>query len=74
MTIFALGMAALVILFGFRLITMAMQTAFSGKVMVREGLHRKWQPAPTRNEAWKVACRDGLMGILLIVLGVFLVT
>lgn len=74
MRILAIVIAGVVILFGFRLITIALQTAVSGKILVRNGVRREWQPAPTPNDAWKVAFRDGLMGVLLIVLGVFLIT
>jgi hypothetical protein len=31
-------------------------------------------PAPTMDDVWKLAFRDGLMGILLIGLGVALIT
>lgn len=74
MRIFAVGIAALVFVFGFRLITVAMQTAFRGKILVRHGVRSEWRPVPNRNEALKIAFRDGLMGILLIVLGIFLLT
>lgn len=75
MRIFALIIAALVIVFGFRLVTIALQSVFSGKVLLRQGVRRsQWQPAPDKNEVWKAAARDGLMGLLLIVLGVVLIT
>jgi hypothetical protein len=75
MRVFALFIAALVIIFGFRLVTIALQSFFSGKILVRQGVRRsEWQPAPDKNEVWKVAIRDGLMGLLLIVLGVVLIT
>lgn len=74
MRIFAIGVAALVFVFGFRLVTIALQTALKGKILVRHGVRSEWQPAPNRNEAMKIAFRDGLMGLLLIVLGVFLLT
>ncbi|MEW5957558.1 MAG: hypothetical protein AB1801_07535 [Chloroflexota bacterium] len=74
MRILAIAMAALVFVAGFRLITVAIKTALSGKVLVRQGLRSDWQRAPDRNEALKIAFRDGLMGLLLIVLGVFLLT
>lgn len=72
MRIVAIFAAALVIIFGARMVVTALQTALSGKILVRQGIRTKWQPAPTRDEAWKVAFRDGLMGLLLIVLGVVL--
>ncbi len=74
MPILSLVIAALVILFGFRLVTIALQSVVSGKILVRHGTRREWQPAPNPEEVWKGALRDGLMGILLIVLGVFLLT
>jgi uncharacterized membrane protein HdeD (DUF308 family) len=73
MNIVAILLAAVVIVFGFRLVTIALQSAFSGKVLVRRGIRSEWQATPTRNDAWKLAARDGLMGILLIVLGVLLI-
>ena len=74
MRLFAIVIAGLVFVFGFRLITVAIKTALSGKVLIRQGLHSDWQRAPNRNEALKIAFRDGLMGLLLIVLGIFLLT
>lgn len=74
MRIFALIMAGLVIVVGARLVMIALQTAFTGKTLVRRGMRGQWQPAPTLEEAWKAAFRDGLMGILLIVLGIVLIT
>ena len=75
MRVLALIIAALVILFGFRLVTIALQSAFTGKILVRQSIRRsEWQPAPSRNEVWKAAARDGFMGVLLIVLGVVLIT
>jgi hypothetical protein len=75
MRIFALVIAGLVIVFGFRLVTIALQSAFSGKILVRQSVRRsEWQPASDKNEVWKAAARDGLMGLLLIVLGVVLIT
>lgn len=72
MPIATLIIAALVMLFGFRLVTVAFRSAVSGAILVRRGTRREWQPAPTRNDAWKSAARDGMMGLLLIVLGVVL--
>jgi len=75
MRVLALFMAVVVILFGFRLVTIALQSVFNGKILVRQSLRRsEWQPAPSKNDAWKAAARDGLMGILLIVLGIVLIT
>lgn len=73
MPIATLIIAALVILFGFRLVTIALRSALSGNVLVRRGTRREWQLAPTRNDAWKSAARDGVMGLLLIVLGIVLI-
>ena len=66
--------AALVILFGLRLAGIALQTAVSGKVMTRRGLRSQWQPAPSRQAALQIAFRDGLMGRLRIILGIFVLT
>ncbi len=75
MSIFGIILAAFSILFGFRLLVTALQTAMSGKILVRQGRVRtKWQPAPTMGDAWKVAARDGLMGLMLVALGVALIT
>ena len=74
MRIFAIFIAGLVFIIGFRMVIMALRTALSGKVLVREGLRSRWKPAPDMNEAWKVAIRNAIMGILLIVLGFFLLT
>lgn len=71
MRILGLAAAALVILFGLRLTLIAMQTAVRGAVLVRSGFRTEWQPID-RGEALKRAFRDGLMGILLLVLGVFM--
>jgi hypothetical protein len=73
MTIFKVFVAALVLLFGLRMVLTAVQTAISGKVLVRQGIRSKWQPVPDRGDAWKAAIRDGLMGLLLVVLGVVLI-
>lgn len=69
MRIFGLVAAGLILLFGLRLTLVAMQTAIRGEVMVRRGIRAEWQPVE-RGEALKQALRDGLMGILLLVLGV----
>lgn len=75
MRIVALILAAFSMLFGFRLVVTALQTAISGKVLVRrKGFQTQWLPAPDRNTVLKVAFRDALMGILLIVLGIALFT
>ena len=66
--------ATLVILIGVRLTLTALQTAVSGRILIRQGFRSHWQPVLNRNKAWKAACRDGLMGVLLIVLGVVLIT
>lgn len=73
MKIFTIVLAAFVLLFGLRMVLTAVQTAISGKILVRQGIRSKWQPAAVRNDAWKSAIRDGLMGLLLIVLGVVLI-
>jgi hypothetical protein len=70
MPVLALIFSALAMLFGLRLIITALQTAFTGKVLVRQGVRFRWQPAPDRDAAWRIAFRDGLTGVLLIVLGI----
>ena len=72
MKLVAIVVAILVLLFGLRMILTALQTALSGKILVRQGFRTHWQPAPDINEAWKVAFRDGVMGLLLIALAFFL--
>jgi hypothetical protein len=74
MRIFALFIAALVVIIGLRMVGAAIYTAFTGKVLVRKGVHAKWVTAPNRDDTWGIAFRDGLMGILLVVLGVALLT
>ena len=74
MRIFGILLAAIAFIIGFRMVTIALRTALSGKVLVRQGVRSKWEPAPSINDAWKVAIRDAIMGILLIVLGFFLLT
>ena len=73
MKVAALFFATIVLLFGLRLVLTALQSLLSGKVLVRRGIRTEWQPAPAYNDVWKVALRDGLMGVLLIVLGVMLI-
>ena len=46
MRLFGLAVAALLVLFSFRLLTMAFQSALKSQVMVRDGLRWKWQPVP----------------------------
>ena len=70
MPILSVILSAIALLFGLRLILTAIQTALTGKVLVRQGVRFHWQPAPNRDQAWRTAFRDGLTGILLIVLSV----
>jgi hypothetical protein len=74
MRIVALFIAALVVIIGLRMVGAAIYTAFTGKVLVRKGVHTKWVTAPNQDVIWGIAFRDGLMGILLVVLGVALLT
>lgn len=55
---------------GLRLINIALQSVLRGKVLVRRGLRADWEESP---EVWGRAFRDGLLGLMLIALGVFLV-
>ncbi len=74
MKLAGLVIAGLVLLFGLRLIGMALQTAITGKVLIRRGWQGHWQKTPTRQDALKTAFRDGLMGALLLGLSVALLT
>jgi len=74
MKLAGLIIAGLVLLFGLRLVGMALQTAITGKILVRRGWQGQWHKAPNRNDALKTAFRDGLMGALLIALSVALIT
>ena len=73
MRVFGIFVAVILLLFGLRLVVTAIQTAFTGKILIRKGFRTEWLPAPTVNDAWKIAFRDGLMGVLLIGLAVVLV-
>jgi hypothetical protein len=72
--ILALFIAFVVVIIGLRMIGAALYTAFTGKVLVRKGVHTKWVTAPNRDDTWGIVFRDGLMGVLLIVLGMALLT
>jgi hypothetical protein len=74
MRIVALFIAALVVIVGLRMVGAAIYTAFTGKVLVRRGVRAQWVTAPNQDVIWGIAFRDGLMGILLVVLGVALLT
>lgn len=74
MKVLAIFFAVLFLLVGLRLLVTALQTALTGRVLVRQGFRSKWYPVQNMNEAWKIAFRDGLMGVLLIGLGVALIT
>ncbi len=74
MKIFGIFFAAIVLLFGFRMVITAFRMAMSGKVLVRKGIRSEWQPAPNIKDAWGAAFQEGLMGIMLIALGVALLT
>ncbi|MCB0170503.1 MAG: hypothetical protein KDI02_26095 [Anaerolineae bacterium] len=73
MRIAGIFLAIISILFGLRLIVTALQAILTGRVLVRQGIRTKWQPAPDMSEVWKLAFRDILMGVLLIILGVMLI-
>jgi hypothetical protein len=74
MKVFAVFLAVVILLIGFRLVVTALQTALTGRILVRQGIRSKWHPATNMSEAWKIAFRDGLMGILLIGLGIALIS
>jgi hypothetical protein len=42
-------------------------------LLIRQGFRSFWHPAPSRTEALKTAFRDGLLGILLIILGIVMI-
>ncbi len=65
--------AILIILLGLRLIGVAIRTAWRGQVLTRRGLQMAWQPTTSRTDALKIAGRDGLMGLLLVVLGLVII-
>ncbi len=67
-----LGAAALY--FGVRLLLIAGRIAFSGQILVRNGTKSQWQPAPSSDYVWKMAFKEGLMGLLFVILGVALIT
>ncbi len=74
MRILGIAIAVVAFMFGFRMILTAFRAAVSGQVLVRDGMRTRWEPAPTPNDAWKVALREALMGLLFIILGVALLT
>jgi hypothetical protein len=71
MTTFALILAGLAFLIGVRLLTIAFQTAVRSQILTRQGMRYKWRPVPS-DQAWQRAFRDGMMGALFIVLGIFM--
>ena len=73
MKILGLIFAVLAILMGLRICLIGVVTAFSGKVLIRRGVRSGWEPAVSRDEAWKYALRNVVMGFLLIILGVALI-
>ena len=73
MKILTVLIAILILLIGLRLLLTAAQAAISGKILVRRGFRSSWQPALNRNEVWNLAARDGLLGLLLMVLGTMMI-
>ena len=73
MSLVGIFLAIISFLFGLRLLITALQAALSGKVLVRQGIRTKWQPAPDMGEVWRLAFRDALMGVLLITLAIMLI-
>ncbi len=67
-----LGGAAL--FFGIRLLLLAIRIVFSGQILVHKGTRSHWQPASTPQDTWKSAFREGLMGLLFVILGIALIT
>ena len=74
MKIFAIVLAAGALLFGLRLLSIAIRIITTGQILVRHGPRSTWQPAPTPQDIWKVAVGEALMGLLFIILAVFLLT
>jgi hypothetical protein len=74
MRILGIIFALLFLLIGLRLVVTALQTALTGRVLVRKGFRSTWHPVQDMNDAWKAAFRDGLMGVLLIALGAAMIT
>jgi hypothetical protein len=68
MRIAAIVLAVFILFFGLRMILIAFQTALRGKVLVRQGFRTHWQPLPDPGEALKIAFRDAILGLLMIVL------
>jgi hypothetical protein len=58
---------------GLRIALIGVISGFSGKVLVRRGIRSGWEPAVSRDEAWKYALRNAVMGILLVILGVVMI-
>ncbi|MCB0195251.1 MAG: hypothetical protein KDJ65_25105 [Anaerolineae bacterium] len=73
MRIVGIFLSVLSIIFGLRMIITALQAVLTGKVLVRQGIRTKWQSAPDMSDVWKLAFRDALMGVLLIILGIMLI-
>ncbi|MDX1521996.1 MAG: hypothetical protein R3264_10245 [Anaerolineae bacterium] len=71
MTIFGLIFAAIALLMGIRLLTIAFQAAINSKVLVRQGINYRWQTVPS-DQAWQRALRDGFMGLLFLVFAIVL--
>ena len=71
MTTFALIASAILFMIGIRLLTIAFRAAVKSEVLVRDKIRYKWQ-AVDPHEAWGRAFRDGTMGVLVIVLGIFM--
>jgi hypothetical protein len=65
--------AAVVILIGSRMVGIAIYTFFTGKVLVRHKTKTKWVAAPSDTDFTTLLLRDGLMGVLLVILGVALI-
>lgn len=74
MKLIGLLLAVMILLFGARLLITAGQAALTGRVLVRRGFRTQWEPAVTHQEALQIAFKNGLMGLLLLILGIAIIT
>jgi len=74
MKILAVLFAIFILLYGLRLLTIAGQSLFTGRVLVRRGLKTQWEPGVDMKETLTIAFKNGLMGLLLIILAIVMLT
>lgn len=73
MRILGIILAIFFIIYGARLVITAGQAVITGRLLMRRGIRTYWQPAPSWKEAAETALREGIMGLLLVALGVFMI-